>query len=345
MAETRNAAGCLAAFALLWCLFTAAFDGVILWQASRQLDAARRFLPTEAEVVRSDVATRRDADGTTYRPDVAFRYEVAGAAYEADTLHFAVWGSSDRSDAEAAIRPFPVGAMTTAWYDPDDPSVAILQPGVKHLPWFLLIFLTPFHCAGVGLWLLLVHKKRFGSDRARLGRMVRRDDGFTATLRKPPKPAWALFLTSLGAGAFGATFVIAFTAGFDASMELSLGVMACLVAAAALFTLGTAIAERLAPAALLDRTGRTLTPASRDRRRAAPDAIAFDAIRSVRVRSTPRLGRGATDGPMIHHVEAVRTRGEPAEILHLPGDKADANLAAAWLRREIGRRTVDDAAV
>ena len=63
------------------------------------------------------------------------------------TLVFAVSGLADR---------FPAGSQTTAYYDPDEPTRAVLLTGAEHLPSFLVLFLTPFHCVAVGLWVMVV---------------------------------------------------------------------------------------------------------------------------------------------------------------------------------------------
>ena len=67
----------------------------------------------------------------TYQARITFGYQVGGKSYTTDTLHFGqTVGSGDSSDAELRHRRYPVGAPVSVWYNPADPSIATVKPGV-----------------------------------------------------------------------------------------------------------------------------------------------------------------------------------------------------------------------
>ena len=79
-----------------------------------------------------DVQPNSSGNGMTtrYVADVAYRYAVAGQRYSSDQLGFVKVWTGDERDARSVQRRYPVGARVRVSYDPDDPSMAVLQPGV-----------------------------------------------------------------------------------------------------------------------------------------------------------------------------------------------------------------------
>lgn len=75
--------------------------------------------------------SRTGVSSTTYKAEIAFGYEVDGRSYTTDTIHFGqTVGSGDSSDAELRHRRYPVGAPVWISYDPANPAVAAVKPGV-----------------------------------------------------------------------------------------------------------------------------------------------------------------------------------------------------------------------
>ncbi len=90
---------------------------------------------------------------TRYIADVVYRYAVAGQRYSSDQLGFVRVWTGDERDAQSVQRRYPVGARVRVSYDPDDPSVAVLQPGVTRssvvvlgfgIIWCVLVLLVMF---------------------------------------------------------------------------------------------------------------------------------------------------------------------------------------------------------
>ena len=78
--------------------------------------------------------------GLYYTPEIVYRYTVAGEEYRNDTFGRYISESYDRrSDAEAYLAQFPVGATVTVFYKPSDPSVAVLEAGGP-IRWYFPLF-------------------------------------------------------------------------------------------------------------------------------------------------------------------------------------------------------------
>jgi hypothetical protein len=331
-------------FALCWCGIIGAFDGVLARQTLQQLDASRRFIPVPARVLTSEVESRSDSDGATYRPEVSFEYTVAGRAHQSDTVHYGLWASSDRAAAEAIADRFPAGSQTTAYYDPDEPTRAVLLRGAEHLPSFLVLFLTPFHCVAVGLWVMVVRREQGPYDEPALNQAIRADDGTVAQLRSAQAPAWLVFLAALGGGSFLSVFAIALTAGFDAPISLSLGTLAGLIALAAVVTLRAE--RRRPPPMVLDRAAQTIGRPGllRTDRFAMPESpTRFRDIRAITIQSRS-WGEVNDVTQYRHRVLAERSgNAEPLEVVVASGPAGFADPLASWLREQVGLAPVTPA--
>ena len=66
-----------------------------------------------------------------YSPAVSYNYDVDGTTYSSDLLGFIRVWTDDESDAQGMVQRYPVGQTVTAYYDPGDPSRAVLDPGVS----------------------------------------------------------------------------------------------------------------------------------------------------------------------------------------------------------------------
>lgn len=337
MGRIRSSRGFFILFGAFWCALLGVFDVVLVTQSCRQLDASRRFLPTTARILESSVESSSDSDGTTFRPQVAYEYEVAGRTYRSDTVHYAVWGSSDSSDAHDIVDRFPVGGEVTAYYDPSHPGTAILLPGTHHLPWFMALFLTPFHCVGIGVWIGVFTARAAPDAEVVLRNAIRSDDGTIAVLRSSRVPVWLVFLAVLGGGSFLAIFALALTVGMSAPARPVLGILAGLCSLAAVASLVPRARRR--PDTVIDRARRTISrPGSlRADRFAVPESPAgFAEIGSITVESKP--WGSVNDEPYFNHtIRAVRARNpEPMELVRVSGPAGFAEPLADWVREQIG---------
>jgi hypothetical protein len=96
--------------------------------------------------VTTDSRTRSST--TSYSANIRFKYQANGRDYTTDTLHFGqTVGSGDSSDAELRHARYPVGAAVSVSYNPKNPSIAAVEPGldadVLWLPGAGLAFFVP----------------------------------------------------------------------------------------------------------------------------------------------------------------------------------------------------------
>lgn len=97
----------------------------------------------------SEFTTNRDRDdgGTTYGASVAYDYTVNGTLHTGSNVHFGQYGTSDPSYGRGIVNRYPVGKKVRVYYNPDDPSASVLEPGAG---W------SSFMIAGIGALLTLI---------------------------------------------------------------------------------------------------------------------------------------------------------------------------------------------
>ena len=113
--------------------------GVVkLWE----LRVAGRWPATTGTVTASRVESRRNAPGDlaynfndtemTNEPFVEYKYEVGGKTYRCSRLSIAE--KTPGSERERILARYPVGAAVTVYYDPKDPSRALLERTLPFVP-------------------------------------------------------------------------------------------------------------------------------------------------------------------------------------------------------------------
>lgn len=97
----------------------------------------------QGEVIESEVESHRNRKKkTSYEAVVIYRNEVDGSSFEGDEVWAGQYSSSNRSQMQDIVRQYPVGAEVSVYYSPDDPAVAVLQPGA---------FTSSYMVFGIGL--------------------------------------------------------------------------------------------------------------------------------------------------------------------------------------------------
>ncbi len=99
-----------------------------------------------------------DSDNTYY-PEFGYTYSVGGKSYSSSrfSLGESAQDYSDRQDAEKAASEHPAGSKVEVFYDPADPSSAVLRPGLSTGSWVPLLLGLFF--GGSGLLLLRMLRK------------------------------------------------------------------------------------------------------------------------------------------------------------------------------------------
>ena len=92
--------------------------------------ASESWPSVPGRVIESEVERRRNDGKTTYSALVVCEYTVNGEQLECDDIWFGQYSTSDRSEIGNIVRQYPVGQQVDVFYSPDDPTIAVLQPGV-----------------------------------------------------------------------------------------------------------------------------------------------------------------------------------------------------------------------
>lgn len=125
------------------------------WPVLQHAKASEQWSDTNGVVASSQVIYDKDSDGdTTYKPDILYNYQVNGKSYQQGNIRYdGSWASSRSTYARDMVRKYPVGKQVDVYYDPDEVSEAVLEPGVIWASYFPLGFGLIFFLVGAGIFL------------------------------------------------------------------------------------------------------------------------------------------------------------------------------------------------
>jgi hypothetical protein len=137
---------------LILILFWAGFL-VGLWWLKRA--ASRFFLAkasvtwpaTEGKITASKIEEVRGNRGTAYHARIRFSYAIQGKAFSANTPKYGYY--HDYGNVRILTKKYPKGSKAQVFYDPENPSNAVLEPGYSHAITVELIVIV----ALLGIWL------------------------------------------------------------------------------------------------------------------------------------------------------------------------------------------------
>jgi hypothetical protein len=116
------------------------------WLAAR---ASRSWPSTEGVIIES----RLTSNCSYCRPFINYRYVVNGQSFVGNHLVAGPQDYYNRGEANTKTHSYAVGRRLAVYYDPKDPAVSCLEPGV--LRWFTYLYLTFAACLmSAGLFLV-----------------------------------------------------------------------------------------------------------------------------------------------------------------------------------------------
>jgi hypothetical protein len=92
-----------------------------------------------------------------YWAHVMYDFTVNATAFNGNRVAFGDYGSSILSHAQGVVNRYPKGKAVTVYYDPKNPQVCLLEPGVKVQAWFVPGFGFVFLAIG-GLIAVFIQK-------------------------------------------------------------------------------------------------------------------------------------------------------------------------------------------
>jgi hypothetical protein len=134
--------------------------GLTLFLGLREMMAAQKSTkwPAIPGTVKSsgvEWSSGSSHDAASAYAKVVYTYEVGGRLHTSDKVLYGDYGSSDSSHADSIASQYTPGRAVTVYYDPTDPSTAVLKPGINGGCLFLPIFGGVFLLTGLALaWFL-----------------------------------------------------------------------------------------------------------------------------------------------------------------------------------------------
>jgi len=116
-----------------------------------------RMVPVEAEILATGVRERQSTRTgrqweVFYTPRPHFAYHVDGERYTSRLYALRSSEYVTRASAEQRLAPYAAGGTATAFYDPENPAVAVLNRGVSALPYLGILFGAGMLAAGPLAW-------------------------------------------------------------------------------------------------------------------------------------------------------------------------------------------------
>ena len=94
--------------------------------------ASKSWPTTTGKITFSGIKKVSDSEGTFYFPDISYEYSVDGVTYLSDAIHFGpARGFAFPSSARKRASKYTVGMPVTVYYNPEDPNIAVLEPGIR----------------------------------------------------------------------------------------------------------------------------------------------------------------------------------------------------------------------
>ena len=86
-------------------------------------------------------------------PVINYRYVVTGQSFVGDHLVAGPQDYYSQPDAETKVEEYVVGRQVTAYYDPANPAISCLEPGIIRWPAYLFFAIGAF-CLSAALFLM-----------------------------------------------------------------------------------------------------------------------------------------------------------------------------------------------
>jgi len=116
--------------------------------------SSRNWPITEGKIVHSGVQAHQsmDDDGdisTTYGASIQYAYNVSGQEIQGARRSFTEMRTSSARRAEQILARYPQDSSVTVYHHPDEPSLSVLEPGVKWWIYVLMIILLGLLVFGI----------------------------------------------------------------------------------------------------------------------------------------------------------------------------------------------------
>jgi hypothetical protein len=232
------------------------YSGQRIQELARQVQSARHS-SVPGTIIHSRVFTQKGSKGAiSHHFVVQYVYEVDGRRYAGKRVRH-LMDNDSQERATALLERFPVQAQVPVFYRPDDPSDALLLPGVRGADLLSLMLLGAFQAFALAAgWALVVQRRRATTVVPAFER-----DGRTHVTLTEVSPAMVGLFTLGGGLILGH---ISWSRGYTPSVTTALGLWAAALGLGVAVTLGLRMLLRSGRFDLIldERTGRLSMPAT-----------------------------------------------------------------------------------
>ncbi len=120
----------------------------VIYFMRRKMVAVSQWPSTMGAVQMSTIERRSSEDGYTDYPVVQYSYQVGGQTYQ--SLKLAPGPEVGGSGARKVVAKYPAGAQVMVFYNPQNPSEAVLERKAP-AQWIMWLILVIFDCALCGV--------------------------------------------------------------------------------------------------------------------------------------------------------------------------------------------------
>jgi hypothetical protein len=128
-------------------ILNAIFIGILFFMR-RRMATVSQWPSTMGTVLNSYLERRRSNNGSTNYPVVQYSYQVGGRTYQSSKL--APGPEVGGTGAGRVVARYPAGAQVMVFYDPQNPSDAVLERKAP-AQWLFVLILVIFDCALCGV--------------------------------------------------------------------------------------------------------------------------------------------------------------------------------------------------
>lgn len=212
-------------FVLPWVGMTAAADYFAASNLVRQAQT-ENWPSVQGTITRSEVVETRRNKSTEYGLKLAYAYSVDGQPHVGSKVQSTQSMSGNRRFAEKQVARYPVGTRVPVYYQPGQPSEAVLETGLDSSELFLFMLLIPFNL--IALWLGRAVVSSLRPEPPLLSTFTWEDGSECVTLDGP----WTGTLVSLALfGSAVVSFLLtAGTMGLDAPLPVGVGAWVVVIA-------------------------------------------------------------------------------------------------------------------
>lgn len=102
--------------------------------------ASESWPAVDGQIITSTITSsyRSGSSREKHIPVVEFEYSVEGKSFRGDRIRFATSIYSDYKSAEVVTKRYSVGRTVPVFYDPEDASNSVLEPGKSGSRWYLI---------------------------------------------------------------------------------------------------------------------------------------------------------------------------------------------------------------